>query len=651
MKIKKRKSEKLSLKSTQAGSDEGGSAIKQAGTGHRLTLIYICLAVAVVTLLVYLPALRNDFVDWDDLIYVVDNPHLRSLGPDFFKWALVDYATNLWHPLTWTSHALDFAIWGAKPFGHHLTNIILHAVNTGIVIWLSALLLQSCRETVSDKVSRQTVLISAAVTGMLFGLHPIHVESVAWVAERKDLLYSLCYMISIIAYLRFVHDTHKTEAVRWYANKYYYFSIGWFFLALCSKPMAVTLPVVLLILDWYPLGRASSKKAVPSLLLEKIPYFILSLAVSLITVMAQKAAGGFTLLLNTPMYIRALVALRALMMYVWKLLVPLNLLPYYAYPRDVAFGNTVYPAALFFVVTVSVAGCLIAKRQKIWLAVWGFLIVSLLPILGIFQAGSQFMADRFMYLPCVGPFLLIGIGSALAWEHTGKLLQYRRLARSSALAASCVIAIILTVLTVRQTQIWKDTLTLWEYNLKNMSETNPEAYFLRAGALLANKQVDNALNDYSKAISLAPTYYMAYIERGAAFIEKGLFDQAIEDENKGIAQYPGHAKAYAIRGAAYFGKGDLDQAFKDFNKALAINPHLVKALIGRGDVYRSRGTAEKAIADYSQALERITTLDEIYIARGDMYLKEGLQDRAIADYQTACTMGNIIGCVKVSLPQ
>src|SRR5512144_1307441 len=222
------------------------------------TKCLMAVSLAMVTLFVYLPALRNEFVGvWDDNIYIVENPHIRSLDAAFFHWAFLDFYASNWHPLTWISLAADYALWGPNPLGYHLTNIILHAFNTLAVVLLVIKLLQTAKErqTGPDLPSfpgERTILLAAGVTGLLFGLHPLHVESVAWVSERKDLLCALFYLLSIITYASYVSNkTYKT----------YILTLVFFVLALMSKPMAVTLPVVLLLLDWYPLNRIASFRA------------------------------------------------------------------------------------------------------------------------------------------------------------------------------------------------------------------------------------------------------------------------------------------------------------------------------------------------------------------------------------------------------
>ena len=262
---------------------------------------YLAGFVALVTFLIYLTALRNDFINWDDGPYVYENPHIRSLNAAFFKWAFFDFYESNWHPLTWVSHAVDYAIWGLNPLGHHLTNIILHTINAFIVVFLVIRLLEAWKERTTwngppSFLNERAALIAAGTTGLLFGLHPVHVESVAWVAERKDLLCALFFLLSIIAYTKYASGMDKepvnsNKAPRFF-NKNYLAALGLFILALLSKPMAVSLPVVLLVLDWFPFNRIRSGRTLWAAGVEKLPFIALSLVSSIITVLAQKAGGA-----------------------------------------------------------------------------------------------------------------------------------------------------------------------------------------------------------------------------------------------------------------------------------------------------------------------------------------------------------------------
>jgi hypothetical protein len=375
---------------------------------------YLAGSIALITFLVYLTALRNDFVNWDDDIYVYENPYIRSLNPAFFKWAFFNFHASYWSPLTWISHALDYAVWGLNPLGHHLTNNILHAANTFLVVLLVIRLLDAWKgrtihSGLSSFVHERTMLIAAGTTGLLFGLHPVHVESVAWVAERKDLLCALFFLLSLIAYTKYASGADKepvnnNKAPRFF-NNYYLVTIGFFILALLSKPMAVTLPVVLLALDWYPFNRLRSPRAFRLALIEKLPFFALSLLSSMLTVLAANKGGAMELMETVSLSTRVLVGFRSLVAYLGKMLWPLNLVPYYPYPKDASPLSLEYFSAIVLVIGITAACMVMAKKQKLWLSVWGYYVVTLVPVLGIVQVGGQAMADRFTYLPSLSPFL------------------------------------------------------------------------------------------------------------------------------------------------------------------------------------------------------------------------------------------------------
>jgi protein O-mannosyl-transferase len=420
---------------------------------------YLAVSVSLLTFIVYLASLQNEFVAWDDPEYITNNPYIRLFGLDLFRWAFSAFYSANWHPLTWISHALDYAVWGLNPLGHHLTNNILHAVNTFLVVLLVARLIEAttppppCQvgELVGDK-SSPTVsggvaegrggkwnegllhhslftfhishfsLIAAGVTGLLFGLHPLHVESVAWVSERKDLLCAMFFLLSIMMYAKYVVTTSTT--FRQVFNKHYLFSLCFFFLALLSKPMAVSLPVVLLILDWHPFGRVRSLKTFWPAVVEKLPFVVLSLISSVLTILAQKGSEALFMMEVTPLSSRGTVAAKSLVAYLGKIMLPLHLSPFYPYPLDVTFFSMDYLLPFFLVIGITILCLGLSRKQKMYLSAWSFYVVTLVPVLGIVQVGRQSMADRYTYLPSLGPFLVIGLGVAWVLTRTASSRQH-----------------------------------------------------------------------------------------------------------------------------------------------------------------------------------------------------------------------------------
>ncbi len=542
----------------------------------------IAVLSALITFLAYLPTLQNEFVGWDDDAYIFENPHILSINMAFFRWAFLSFYDGNWHPLTWLSHAIDYVIWGLNPMGHHLTNIILHAVNTPLVVLLAVRLIEenNKRYAVSSMKSENPPsppfskggmggfvtlydsrfpLITAGVTGLLFGLHPLHVESVAWASERKDLLCALFFLLSIRSYMSYQSDKRYRT---------YLFSLGFFLLALMSKPMAVTLPVVLLILDWYPFKRIQSLKALWKTLVEKIPFVTLSLISSVLTVLAQRAGEAIVSMEVAPLSTRALVAVKSLIAYLWKMLLPLNLIPFYPYPRNISFFSFESLLPIFLVMGITIICVGLLKKQKLWLSVWGYYVVTLIPVIGMVQVGNQSMADRYTYLPGLGPFLIIGLGVAWASKKVDALTRRSLIVKLAGITAAIFVFVSMIYLTINQTGIWKNSIQLWSYVIENEPEKVPHAYNNRGIAYADMKEYDQAIADYNKAIELNPRNFFAYNNRGIAYFYKGRYDQAIADYNKSIEINPKYDIVYYNMACLYSTRNNNEEACKWLRKSI-----------------------------------------------------------------------------------
>jgi hypothetical protein len=497
-------------------------------------------SVSLTTCLVYLQSLQNGFVGWDDNFYVTANPYIRSLNMDFFRWAFLDFYSYNWHPLTWISHAVDYAVWGLNPLGHHLTNVLLHAANSFVVMLLVVRLMEIVKKTAPENarsafLNERAILITGGTTSLLFGLHPLHVESVAWVAERKDLLCALFFLLGILNYLRYAdssdRETFRKKLVSRIFAKPYLLALGFFLLALLSKPMAVTLPLVLLILDWYPFKRIQSPGTFQAALVEKLPFVGLSLLSSIVTVLAQRS--GNAILEDIPLSTRALVAAKSLIAYLWNMVWPQNLLPFYPHPRDASFASFEYLAAVALVIGITAACVVIAKRQKIWLSAWCYYVGTLIPVLGIVQVGGQSMADRYTYLPSLGPFLIIGF--LLAWCFT-KVDTFAKWNRIVNFATTIVILLLfasMSYLTFQQIGIWKNGIDLWTYVIKKEPERVLFAYYSRGHAFSKAGQYKEAIEDYSKVIALNyKEYSQVFVDRGLTYLKVGQAELALVDFRK-----------------------------------------------------------------------------------------------------------------------
>jgi protein O-mannosyl-transferase len=544
---------------------------------------YLAGLVSFLTFIIYLTALRNGFVEFDDNLYIYDNPHIRTLNLTFFQWSFSDFYAANWHPLTWISHALDYAIWGLNPLGHHLTNIIFHASNTFVVVLLVICLLKARKgPTMSSEVpgflSEQMILLAAGVTGLLFGLHPLHVESVAWVAERKDLLCALFFLLSIMQYTDYIksvsHGSTLGGLLRQYYDKYYLLAVVFFILALLSKPMAVTLPVVLLILDWYPFQRIQSFQTFRQALLEKIPFFTLSLFSSIITILAQRAEGAIRSTEIIPLSARVLVGAGSLVAYLWKILWPLDLVPYYPYPGHISILSIKYLSTIALVIGITVVCLVLAKQQKLWLTVWGIYVVTLLPVLGIVQVGDQSMADRYMYLPSLGPFLIMGLTAAWIWTKVNRLQRRRLVARASVAGVTVLVFTALSLSTLRQISVWKNDANLWDYIIDKEPHKVTLAYNNR-GVLYSNQGFfDKASACFTESITINPECYDCYYNRGLTFARTGLYEKSLDDFTRALELNPNLSDAYYDRGKLYFNMGQRQNAVLDFQRAckLGVGP-------------------------------------------------------------------------------
>jgi Flp pilus assembly protein TadD len=588
------------------------------------------------TILVYLPALDNDFVNWDDPDYVYKNLHIRTLDFQFLKWMFSTFHMQNWHPLTWLSHGIDYALWGLNPMGHHITSIMLHALNTVLVVILTVRLLNEryLERSVSSSPleHKKASLCAALVTGILFALHPLHVESVAWVSERKDVLCAFFFLLSIYSYANYASTVQKKATLN------YILSLFFFMLALMSKPMAVTLPFVLLILDIYPFERLTVKYAFShhrKVLVEKIPFLMFSCAMIAITVLAQqKEIASFEV---TP-WERVAVACKSLVLYLVKLVWPINLAPLYPYPSNISFFSFPYNASFLFVAGISVFCIWIWKRQKVFLVVWLSYIILLLPVLGIIKVGQQAAADRYMYLPSIGPMLLIGLGASGLWDHSSSNRKRLMLKKVFAMTITIIIVSVMSILTVGQIKVWRDSVTLWSRELGFYNI--PTARNNRGNAYVALGQYQQAVEDYNAAIRLDPNFAKAYVNRGVVLTRAHEYQKALHDFNTALDLDLKDSSVYFNRGNVFKALGFYNKAIEDYTSALALNRENVDAYNNRGTTYLRLKNFERAIEDFTSVMTLDPENDKAHANRGIAYEQKGSYERAVKDYQVSARLGN-----------
>ncbi len=613
----------------------------------------LAVAIAFLACAVYLPALQNDFLNWDDNVYVVENPFIRSFNANLFREAFFRFTASNWHPLTWISHALDYAVWGLNPWGHHFTNILLHGINTFLVVLLIMTLLEAARERPANQGSTgflndRTILAVGAGTGLLFGLHPLHVESVVWVAERKDLLCALFFLLSVMMYLKYGvagrNESGRRNGFLRFKDKRYWAALGFFILALLSKPMAVSLPLVLLILDWHPLHRIGSFRSFRLAFTEKLPFAALSLISSVLTLLAQKSGGALVAFESEPLLKRMIVAFHSVIAYLLKLVLPVGLKPFYTYPRHASIMTFEYGAAIFFVAGITAIAIMTARRHKELLLIWCYYVVTLIPVLGIVQAGGQAMADRYVYLPGIGP--LFAASMMLAWgsEKLNRSVQWSRVYRPASLVVISLLLVTLSWLTVRQIGIWKNNIVFWSHVIAQVPTQFPLAYNNRGIAYEDQGRLNDALADFNKALAVNPSYADAYYNRGKALDAMGDSDAAIADFNKVLDLNPGNYFACNNLGVLYGKAGSYGNAMEYFNRAVAINPQYAESYFNRGLTSFFAGRDDDALEDFNRTIALKSDFIPAYYKRAALYFKMGRRELALKDLRKACDLGSRDAC-------
>lgn len=623
------------------------------------SLFIASITIALITFVVYLPALQNDFVNIDDGDYVYNNRAIKSFDfLAFLKWSFGFQHSN-WHPLTWLSHFIDYQLWGLKPLGHHLTSIIIHALNTFIVFLTVYLLMKEAQKPESlpqptqnhIAVTMRNMLISS-ITALIFGIHPVHVESAAWVAERKDVLCAFFFLLSLIFYIR-----HAAGNIphRFITN--YRLSLLFFALALMSKPMAVTLPMVLLILDIYPLNRIASLKnwvQNKAVFAEKIPFFIMSAVSSVLTMLAQAHGGAVRSIEAYPLDSRIINAIKSVVFYLQKMVFPDNLSPYYPYPKQVSLLISEFGIPAIVVIVITVFSILSWKKgYKIFAAIWMFYVITLLPVIGIIQVGGQAAADRYTYIPSIGPFMLFGLGTAyIVFRLKQTSLQ------KIAFAGIFVILIgVMSIITINQIKAWKDSITLWSKAIKAHPE-NEALYEYRSQAYAQKGDYQNAVKDAKIAVSLKPDFLQGYVSLGNHLLNIGQRQAAVDNYTLAISIIGENDVLLNNRATAYFMMEDMDKGISDIKRAIELNPKSFNGYYNLCQAYIVKNSLQKAIEACSAALDikpgddktflpqksyfanlsfasEAMRYDSIYYLRGAAYYNMGDKEYAVKDFNKA----------------
>lgn len=555
----------------------------------------ICVILGVITFALYLPTLRHEFIAYDDQQYVYENLNVSSgLSWKGLLWSFGYHAGN-WHPLTWLSHMLDCQLYGLNPAGHHLTNVLLHTANT---IFLFLFLLRMTSNS-----------WGSAFVAALFGWHPLHVESVAWVAERKDLLCAFFWMLTLWAYANYAPSSGAPPAktrTSWYVT-----ALSTFTLAIMSKPMAVTLPFVLLLLDFWPLNRFATnerKQAISRLLLEKAPFFILAAAACFLTLGAQEQAIVSTAGLSATQ--RVWHALAAYAHYIGAMVFPRGLSIYYPYIIELPVGRIVLAGLLSLTITI-VALRLVRTRPQIIMG-WFWYLGTLVPVIGLVQVGDQAWADRYTYLPLIGLFIPVVWIAMEALQHRPKLLVGLATATSLALLTG----------TSLQLRHWRNTRTLFTHAAKVV----PDNYMAitMIGSILAREgKLDEAMEHYQRALRIKPGFPEAHFFLGNALDQKGDLDQAIAEYRQALWFKPFMETPHVLLGIALGKKNRLQEATQHLLEAIKINPDSSVAHNSLARIRHMTGELDEAIEHYTIALRLDPNLAQAQNNLGVLLLQKG----------------------------
>jgi len=576
------------------------------------------------TLTVYWQVGCHEFVNLDDDKYIVENSHVRKgLTRESVIWAFTATDVANWHPLTWLSHMLDVQLYNLIPKGHHLTSVLLHLVNSLLLFLIF---------------KRMTgTLWRSGFVAALFALHPLHVESVAWVAERKDVLSTFFLFLTLLSYIRYVEGP----------GLYGYLLIILFFtLGLMAKPMLVTLPFLLLLLDFWPLERfklgqsgnshtatnqpashtKKPRRQIFRLLVEKIPLFALAAISSAVTFIVQKSGGAVGTLETYPFQIRLANALVSYARYVIKMIWPQNLAVFYPHPGQ---SLPMWQAALagLLLLVISTAVIRVGRRYPYLPVGWLWYVGTLVPVIGLVQVGSQAMADRYTYVPLIGLFIIV------AWGVSDWVESWRYGKPALALATTSLLSVLM-VCAFLQVSHWKNSLTLFDHALR-VTENNSQMHNNLGNVLSEKGKLQEAISHYTSALKINPNYGEAHINLGVALANQGKLEDAIEHYSAAVRLKPNSPELQNNLGIALFRRGHIPGAIDHYLAAVQLKPDYAEAHNNLGNALAQQGKLSEAKVHYFKALKIRADYPEAHNNLGVALARQGRLDEAIAHFSEA----------------
>ena len=589
-------------------------------TTHKSTLskirldFLICLLLVISTLAVYWQVRNHEFVNLDDEVYIINNFHIQEgLTFDGVVWAFTSTHAANWHPLTWLSHMLDVQLYGMKAGRHHLTNLLFHILNTLLLFFVF---------------KRMTGgLWHSAVVAALFALHPIHVESVAWVSERKDVLSTFFWMLTMGAYVLYVE---RPGFLR------YLPILLFFILGLMAKPMLVTLPFVLLLLDYWPLNRfqfghengsiaIQRKSVVIRLICEKTPLFALAAVSCIVTLLAQQNFGAIGSFDTYSFGFRISNTMISYASYIGKMIWPYNLAVFYPHPHTISWPMLIC-SSLFFLSVFFLA--IKTLKAHPWFAVgWLWYVVTLVPVIGLVQVGSQAMADRYTYVPLIGIFIII------AWGIPELMAGWRLKGTACAIMGMTCLSVLMGMTWV-QTGYWHNSVRLFEHTL-DVTDNNYMAHNSLGVALSAGGRTVEATDHFHEALRICPRYVAGHISLGIELSNQGRRAEAIRQFNEALEINPESAGAHINLAAILVRDVRISEAIQHLDKALEINPGSYEVHGRLGDALVRMDRLNEALGHYRQALLINPRLAEVHNNLGIILIRKGQLEEAVAHFREA----------------
>lgn len=570
--------------------------------------------VLAITFLAFLPSLQNKFVNLDDPQYLTANPVVQTFSSENLKIIFSEQFVGNYQPLTMLSYMLEYKLFGLNPFGYHFVNLMLHLLSTLFVF----LIIQTLLSLPSEGVKGGPLV--ALVTALLFGIHPLHVESVAWVSERKDVLYGFFFLWALYLYVQPIPTLPEGKGTRTTSPSLREgFRMGFclllFALSLLSKAQAVVLPVVFFAIDFL-LNRKFTKQTI----LEKIPFFVLAVAFGLLAIQVQGKAGAMQTFQYFPFHERILFSCYALMTYLHKLILPINLSCFYPYPETDDKINTIWvylsPAIL---ITLSFILWKYFKESKAVLFGVGFFLITIVLVLQLLPIGDALYADRYTYIPSIGLFF---IAAHYLTPH---------LKNKMVLICSAAVLLWFCYLTFQRTKVWHDSITLYTDAIDNGYKA-AILYNNRGAVLSDSTRNEEALQDFAALVTLKPRYPNGWRNKGLIHVRLKQKEEAIHAFTEAIKNSPADPSNYLSRGTIYVERNEFDKAILDFSKMIEMNPQSGEGYYARSEAYGKGGRLAEALADINKSIELSPDNGQAYNNRGIINSMSGKFQEAVNDF-------------------